>query len=542
MEIKILIVDDEEIIRDGISKKIQRVMPEASVVGKAQDANEGLEVIKSCNPNIIIVDICMPEIDGLEFISMAKEINKNLKFIIVSGYDNFEYARRGIRLGVEDYLLKPLENEQLKSVLEKLKNKLEEEQNQYSILSELKSKANYSTEFLKNKYLTDLIYYSNEFDVSNILNKLNILKVSFSKPCFTVITIVVSSIDESSPFSEKKDLPLAKFALKNMSEEILSPLGYIVSFENLKYDKQVVLIVNHEEESRSNKSFNLARLCNQLINSIKKYLKVYVAIGIGKSYSDISQVSMSYRESYTAAMQKIILGENVVISYSDIPNTGSIDFYLSNEKKLLLENYMKEGNTDKVLKIINSIFNTIKQKSLSYENIKILYIDLLLLFSKTVKEAGGSWNKIFSEDIFSESYLSRYSSLEQLSGWIKDCVSSICEYISCLKKSYGRKVIDEIKEYINNYYYTEINLNDLSNRYYLNPNYLSQLFKNEVGENFVEYLTKIRVERAKELLLNTDLKSYKIAEMVGYTNHRYFSNVFCKYIGTTPTKFREQKK
>jgi two-component system, response regulator YesN len=143
MQMKILVVDDEEIIRDGLSRKIERLIPNAVIVGKAQDANQALELVKLQHPDIVITDIRMPETDGLKFISLSKEIYKDICYIIISGYQDFEYARNAIRLGVEDYLLKPIDNDQLKEVIRKLELKIIEGLRRESMLSDLKSKANH---------------------------------------------------------------------------------------------------------------------------------------------------------------------------------------------------------------------------------------------------------------------------------------------------------------------------------------------------------------------------------------------------------------
>ena len=542
MELRILIVDDEEIIRIGIQKKIERLLPHAAIVGLAQDASEGMELIRTLNPNIIITDIRMPEIDGLKFIEMAKAFNKSLKFVIISGYQDFEYARNAIKLGVDDYLLKPIENDQLKNILLQLEASLQSESELQLSLADLKSKARSGTDFIKNKYLTDITCHGNEFDIRHIFKNLDIVGLSFPHPLFTLVTVLISGVNQASPFSGREDLSLVRFAVRNISEELLAPAGYIASFEHTRDDKQVVVIINHKNLLDLEKNFDLTGVCSKLIYSLNKYLKLSVSIGIGRSCASPEGIPDAYTESYTAAMQKITLGDNKVIPIEDVPDCNRIDFFLQEESKLLLLNYIKQGNHKKALVIIEKIFELIKKESLSYSNIKILYIDLLLLFSRTVKESGGSWDKIFREDVFSEAYLLQFQNLDSVYACLKECISSICSYLENLSKSHSKKVIDEILEFINNYYYTEVSLNELANKYFLNPNYLSQLFKAETGENFVNYLTRIRMEKARDLLLNTELKSYKIAEMVGYSVPRYFSEVFQKYFGMTPTEFREQNK
>lgn len=539
MVLRILIVDDELIIREGIGRKIERLIPNAIVIGKAQDAIEGLEIFKATRPDVIITDIRMPEIDGLQFICNVKEIDSSIKFIVISGFQDFEFARSALRLGVEDYLLKPIDNNQLIEIFKKLEKQFKDENKKEEQISKLKNNASTGIHFLKNKYLTDLLDQNDTLDNSHILKNLNLLGVNFLYNNFSVINITVSSFENMILFPDKEDISLAKFAIRNIGDEIFSNLGSVTSFELLRDEHQLIFIVNYDVNDNTEHFRDIDKLCEKVLYSVNKFLKINVTIGVGNSYIGITALSNSYLEAYTAVTQKFVLGDNRVINSKDILNINKTVYFLPEDNRILLVNYIKEGNSKRAIEIIEKVFESITNINTSYSNIKILYIDLFMLFTKTVKEVGGSCDNIFSNNIFSESHMSQYLTLKELLACIKDSVLLICGYINDLRKSHGRKVIEEIKDYINNYYYSDVNLNDLSTKYCLNSNYLSQLFKNETGETFLNFLTTVRMLKAKELLLDTDLKSYKISEMVGYNNPRYFSEVFQKNFNCTPTEFRE---
>lgn len=538
--LKILIVDDEDIIRDGLAKKILRLFPGASIIGKAPNARIALQLIEDHNPNIVITDIRMPEMDGLQLISKVRLLRKDIKFVIVSGYQDFEYARSAISLGVEDYLLKPVENDKLKEIILKLEQKLDQELYNEQYIINLKEKANQSVDFLKNKYLTDILNYGNESDVNSIFKNLSIVGINFTAKFFTVINITIPSYENNPMFPQKEDIPVLKFAIKNIAEETLSNTGTAVAFENLKMERQIVVIVCHEKALHSKENSEICRLCSSLLYSLNKYLSLPVVIGIGGSYETAAGLPNSYYDSYMAVMQRIIVGDNKVIHIENVPGSNGITYLLQEEKRILLLNHVKEGNHKKANELIDEIFSLIEKQNLSYKNIKAIYADLIILLMKTLKGIGGSWDRIFHEDILSEDFLSHYASLGSLCLWLKDCIVSICNYIGELQRSEGKKVIDEIKAYIDNYYYTEINLNTLAARYYINASYLSQLFKMELEENFIDYVTKVRIEKAMDLLKNSGFKAYKVGEMVGYNNPRYFSDLFQKCTGMTPIEFRKK--
>lgn len=540
MELRILIVDDEEIIREGVSNKIKKLVPHANIVGKAQDVNDGLDLIISSKPNIVITDICMPGVDGLEFIKRAREMDKSIKFIVISGFQDFEYARKAISLGVEEYILKPIENDQLRDIIYKIEKQMLEEKNNESAITDLKSEIRQNMDFLKNKYFSDMINHAEEFDIHQIVSKLESMDITFAKPLFTVVCIVISSFEEQSEFFLEKSLPLLKFSIRNIASEILNPLGIVTAFENLRDSRQIVILINHDSKSDAMNELEITRLSREIIFAMNKHFKISISVGIGKHCSKIDDIPGSYMQSYIAVLQRIVIGNNKVISFEKVTASNRITFFLEEEQKMILEQFIKEGNHKRSYLVIDKIFEQIEKENVPYNNIRVLLIDLFLMLSKTVREAGGNWDRIFKEDTFSENYLLRCMSLNDLKNLIKDNIETICHYINDLTKSQGKKAIDEIKEYIDQYYYSEVSLTDLANKYYLNSNYLSQLFKVEVGENFVDYLTRKRIEKSVYLLLNTEFQTYKIAEMVGYIYPRYFYDVFKKILGVTPSQYRQQ--
>ena len=533
--LKFLIVDDEAIIRNGIALKIERLIPHAVIVGKAESAEQAMEFIDAAHPDIVITDIRMPGIDGLQFIEQVKSRYSDIKFIIISGHQDFEYAKKAIVLGVEDYLLKPVKNHELKDIIDSLEKKLKKESSQKAYLNELKFKAESNTVFLRNKFLTDAVNYAGELELNQISKALSLLSVAFTRKQFTVAVLLLDDMASIPDFSAREDIPLVKFAVMNIAEEILLPLGTVVAFENLKKENQIVLVINHTDIDEK----YMFRHFEQLLEALRKVLKVTVSIGIGKSREGLSTLSESYQEAYSAAIQKVVLGPNCVVHIDSVPNSNLITFFIPENEKQQLYSFIGSRNVEKAFAAIDSVFETIKDQNISYSNVKTLCLEILIMLGRLLKESGGSIENIFQEDIFSEEYLSRCNTLDELNMLLKSCISNVSEYLADLKKSDGKKIIQEIKIHIDNYYYTNINLNDLAGKYFINLSYLSQLFKNETGEKFVDYLTRVRVEKAKALLSSTMMKSYEVAEMVGYSDPRYFSDVFLKVTGTSPTKYRE---
>lgn len=538
---KILIVDDEDIIREGLRKKISRLFPDCFTIFTAPDAVEALETIKQWVPDIIITDIRMPEVDGLKFIEIVKSIHKHVKFVIISGYQDFEYARAGIKLGVEDYLIKPVDNEQLKQIIINLKQKIAyyNESNKY--IADLKEKASMSSHLLAVKYLTDLTTYFEDSgiqDIESILNNLRSVDICFDKKYYTAICLAVQKVDDNCLFCLNTDIDLLNFSICNISQEILSEYGYTVAFENYSASGIICIILNTDNFLNEAERKKLCFSCENLLAVLKSILGVHSTAGIGKTYEKASDISASYNESYYAAMQKIISEEKIVsdICTVDINYTGT--FLMSDEKKILIKNTILNGDANKASILINELFKDIKV--VSVKSLRAFYMDIALFLMRVIQETGASREMLIPQKMLSDNFLQHINTLDKLRVHINNVVKRICEYVANIKKSDGKKIIEEISKYIDNYYYCDINLNTLSAKYYLNPCYLSQLFKTEKGINFSEYLSNIRIQKAAELLTNTDIKTHKIAEMVGYKNPRYFSELFQKHIGITPTEYRKK--
>ena len=538
---KILIVDDEDIIREGLQKKINRLFPDCFTIFTAPDAVEGLDIIKQNIPDIIITDIRMPEIDGLKFIEIVKSIHKHVKFVIISGYQDFDYARAGIKLGVEDYLVKPVDNMQLKQVILNLKQKIEYyyESNQY--IADLKEKAFMSSYLLAVKYLTDLTTcYENSDNqyIDCILNNLRSVDICFDKKYFTVISLAIHSIDRNSLFSLSTDVDLLNFCICNISQEMLSEYGYAVAFKNYSASKIICIILNTDSFFTQSQRKKLCFSCHNLLDTLKSVLGVHASAGIGKTYEKICDIPSSYTESYYATMQKIISEEKIVSDICDIDANDANTFLISDEKKLLIKNTMLNGDFKRASILINELFEN--AKVVTIKALRTFYMDIALFLMKVVQEAGTSWEIIIPQKMLSENFLHQINTLDELRAHINHIVEKICQYVTDIRKSDGKKIINDISKYIDSYYYYDINLNALSAKYYINPCYLSQLFKMEKGINFSDYLSKIRMQKAAELLKNTDIKTHKIAEMVGYKNPRYFSELFQKHMGITPTEYRKK--
>lgn len=535
---KVLIVDDELVIRKGLKNKIERLISDLTSVILAEDAFLALEIMKAEQPDVVITDIRMPEMDGLAFIEQAKKISKKTKYIIISGYQEFEYAKEAIKLNVEDYLIKPIENAKLLSVMQRIQDKLMEESEQKQQLNELKTSMKQTMSFLRSKHLTDLLEESQNYDFNAYQLLLNKVEIRFPYPCFTIITIELNPEAKIPHFNNKEDLPLVKFIINNIAEEIMNDIGKCIAFEDNKNKNLLHLIFNHPVFVDKKKNTTIYDHCNKLLEEIHQCLKIYVTIGIGNKVDSFQALNQSYLEATRALKQKFITNDTRIFCSKKEMISIESPYLLTEEKEKTVIQFIRSADSISAQKIIEDIFNNIELIGIQYSNLIMLYMDIMLMMIKAIKDQGICFDDIFEKEILSEDYISTLSNVNELKNQILNHIDRICNYLMNTRKSDGEKTIESLKNYIQQYYYLDLNLSQLSQFYFMNSNYLSQLFKKETGQGFLEYLTQIRMEQAKKLLINTQFKAYEISEMVGYNNPKYFSRAFYKYCGCTPTQFR----
>lgn len=416
---KVLIVDDETIIRKGLKNIVDWQGVGCVVCAEASDGIEGLEMIKVHLPHIIIVDIRMPGMDGIEMISNAKKIVPASKMIILSGYRDFEYVQGAIKLGAFDYILKPSKIEDITSVINRAKESLQDEQRKALQVKELKKNAEESLEILRQKLLYDLLLNIN-LDREGINNEINLCKLNIES--FRVVVVHILKNQDSS--FQGRDYE----GIINFFKEICG-VEYSIRPVALSSERLVFIV---EDSKKGIPKDDI----NEKINMYKDYVNQYYNFSIFTGISDYGSSIFELKERMQEAIKKL------KVSYGDMVN-------------------FPEDNIEKK----------------SVKNIKEGYMSL------TIKKA---------------------------------------------------------LDYINDNYCRDISLNEVAQYTNVTSYYLSRLFAKETGKNFVDYLIEIRIQKAKKLIKEDNYKTYEIAEMVGIKDPHYFSKLFKRYTGVTPTEYRDK--
>ncbi|MCX8131216.1 MAG: response regulator transcription factor [Clostridia bacterium] len=534
----IMIVDDEKIIREGLIRFIDWEKYGFNIVADAENGKKAIEIAQKVKPEIILSDIYMPIMDGIEFAKEVRQCLPETVIIFLSGYNEFNYAQRAIELGVFRYLVKPIQESELLAVLGEACEELEHRELEKTQVQKLKMLIKDSLPLLKERFFLNLV--RGKLKENEINNKLEYLNINLDADRFSCLII---SLDDYISLAEKQnedEINLIKFAVQNISGEVFSETeGLFFMFE--EKPSELGVLACHNSRNQKKYMSNIYPSLQKIKDCVWRYFKTTISIGLGRSYKSLSEVSKSYREAESALEFRTAFGKNNVLFIGDInPADRYSPLSCSFEKLNELVKTIKGGDLELSCKHVDEVLDTLKSdQNFKKDHMQIFAIELLVKLEQIVLEFDGDVVDIYGEK-FSPLMLMNYDTLEGVRLKLKELIESTLDFINSKRKAVNRNFIEKAKDFIDrNYALEDLNLGIIADNVYVSPGYLSQLFKQVVGESYIEYLTKVRINHAKRLLKETNLKAYEIAEKVGYTDSQYFSTCFKKVVGVSPTDYRD---
>lgn len=525
--LRIVIVDDEQIVLDGIKTVLESANKDWHVVGTAMNGVQGLNEIRCQKPDVVITDIKMPDMDGLEMSKLLKEEFPDIVVFVFSGYAEFNLAQKAIDLGVYNYLLKPINYEEIYTALEKAQEFIEERRRFRLEHEEQIKKLKTSIPILKEKLLFDLIHGTTSTN-DGVFYKLKYLNLSIKNTLFAVLKIDDFELITKDYSIEDKYLLL--FAVRNITEEICSQ--YSKEFFVLNdSDDSICIIMNNQ---KNDKSFIMA-LCEDIRENIHTHLRETVSIGIGRFVERLEELQLAYSDGLMAIQGSLFKSKNVTVHIEEIlESIPPASYSIAMEKSII--NAVKSGDYQLTLKEFDIIAKHLNTSSLEY--IKRVCYEIYVSLNRSLYESGINTEDILRDkyDIFSK--LSNCTYTKEVFILVSNVFKLLAENVSNQKQSHRTKIVGAVIKYMEENFSNNISLKEASEKVYLNINYLSEIFKAEIGENFTEYLKKLRVRKAINLLSRLDLKIYQISEMVGYSDPKHFSQVFKEITGVSPKDYK----
>jgi two-component system, response regulator YesN len=527
--INLMIVDDEERARIGIRTLIDWQSHGINIVAEARDGAEALELLREHHVDILLTDIRMPVIDGLVLIERVASDYPQIKCVIMSGYDEFAYAKKALAIGASEYLLKPSRRQEILDVILKLRAEIELEKEQDRTLQQLKTGFRESFPLLQEKTLSRLVMADNP-PYDRLLANLHINGFEFPYLFYGIIVLQIDNFHLMQRKYSNEDIELFKYGLKNIAEETLSSLSRCAVFE---HQDDIILIFNAEDWIGTEK---LIPYVEKVQYNIKNYLKFSVSAGIGSVDKDIRHLITSYREAVRALDMKYVIGSETIVDYKETvdDDPARTSYPLSQERAILKA--VMAGDQAGILARLNEFNEALKPESTSKEHVLKSTLALVFALYRFCIEKNINTNEVFGQNLAELTHIVEHSSMDYIMQALSDALLKVSEQLTVKKNN--NKLFQSVLAYIQQNYNKDISRETVSREVFITPGYLSLLFKQEMKTNFLDYMHKIRIDEACKLLHNRSLKLSDIAHNVGYNDEKYFFQVFKKYIGMTPNQYR----
>ena len=520
---KLLIVDDEKIVRDAVTFIINSEFKEVIEFDSAKSGREAIEKCGHFNPDIVLMDIRMPGINGMKAISEIKKTKSNTIFIVVSAYEQFEYAKEAIQLGVNDYILKPIIKKNLVSTIENVIKKLTIEKEKKK--AELENIENYQNliPFIEHGFIYSILL--GESYGSKLVKYKELLGLNETGGYIMILESKangnLTNYKEMLEHGGKREYyKVIKDAFKYKCNCFIGPLMI----------NRIVVFISSNFKAGNIGRVKAYEIASYVVNKLKGYSNEFsLNIGIG-SYKTINNISCSYEEALRALRYYKDKG---FAHIKDITVEGvNITEYPKDQENRLVEMIMnadEEGAFDAFNNIYIWILKNYKD---SCSEGKWKLMELMMTIDRIVFDFGiVDENKNY---LFNMNNIEEYLLLESL---CRERIMYIIKNISELQKKKTNRIIVDAKLFIDENFSEEITLEEISRVVCVSPQYFSRLFKEETSKNFIEYLTKVRIDRAKELMKNSNLSIKEICFKTGYADPNYFSHIFKKTEKLTPSEY-----
>lgn len=538
MSVKLLVVDDEFIIREGIKTKMDWNRLGVELVAVAENGYEALETLKAGPVDILITDIRMPVMDGIQLSREAMKLHPNLKIIILTGYEEFEYAKQALELSALSYMLKPFTKQELEDTILLAKREIIGHRTVESHLKITMERLEQSFPLLKERYLNQLV--SERLPLKEIKSRLQLVDIHFQSDTFAVMIVELDKTDGLEQLPEHDgNSELLQLVVKDEAEQYLQTVQPSVVFSGL--NSHIVCIIDIVKSDKHDELFELAENMKAYIENT---LQVSVSVGIGGIKHGIKGIPESFREAMEAIEYRFLVGKSSIIpiDYINIQSEQTIAGLSDSHAERIIA-VVRSGNKLGIRGELDAIFTTIKEmKTSSISDIKLYMKEFLVKTITRLLHSSIRLRDMYSRDYDPYSLVDDYQTINDMHKGIRTLYFDISDYIRDKRGNKQRKVIEKaIEEIQANYDNENLSIQMLSEQLQMNTSYLSRLFKQEAGNTFTEFLAKYRIEKAKQYLVETTLRVSEITYRVGLKDPFYFSTLFKKYVGQNPTDYREQR-
>ena len=510
---KLMIVEDEKSTRLGLKECVDWDQYEIEVAAEASNGMSALEQLQHFDVDIVLTDIVMPLMDGIELVRQIRQQKIPVKVVFISGYWDMSYLKSAFQMDAVDYVLKPIKLDELMNVMKKVVGICKKEQAEKNVMKDLSKKLAASLPLLREQFITEILlgYIRNKDQIMQRATFLNLSTIK--EEMYTVATVQLNyELDMEYSHSETVSGSLEELELQRMGvkEIISSCLKRSYHFFAMTIKESYVSFIIKSPNSITYSEVMV--IADQIQKKILNIMNIQVLIGIGEEVSSIVNLNQSFQKSMRSLEQAYFLGDGGVIHFTDINKGNDISVYYPYDIQEKILNAVRLGKAEEISPMLDLLIQELQSNaSVSIDYVRISCLELMLLAEKIILENNNNQNQSTRK---ANQWIKalQMKTMRQVIEWTAQQLKNITKEIDFNQNKRSKSIIECIKEEVNSKYQEGITIQELADKYYFTPNYLSMLFKKETGQTFNEYLTNKRINKAKSLILNSSSKLYEIAK------------------------------
>ncbi len=531
----VLLVDDEEDVIRIIMKKLDWESMGLVIIGHAANGVEALEMAEELSPDIVMTDIKMPYMDGLTLCRKLKELSRTIRVIIFSGFDEFEYAKEAIKMEAEEYLLKPVNAVELKEVFERVKKDLDRELDEKRNTDKLRAYYMDSLPVLQESFYMALL--EGRIAPEQIGRYMENYQVHLQGPYYVVTVLHISQ--QSLEEENQMDPFLQAVSVRRFAEEqaearwrsrVVIYLGDIIMISQMNSREEMLEYTNEMD-----------RLCRMA----KKVCNARITAGIGYLCDNLEQLPLSYQGAKQAVSYRVLYGNTRAISISEVEPAEHAELNWEDAYSSYIQRIMRKvrvGEQDGLEEAISQFTEWLSGEQLSMQKYRIVMMELVAELFRFTASHGLNPENVFggNGDVYGQ--VLQMESAEVLDRWLRRVCANLQNDVVNERQDSTKLFVKNAEEYVKEHFADQnLSVDEVCRKLNVSAAYFSTIFKKETGKTFVRYLTDYRMEKAVNMLMTGNEKTYVIAEKVGYAEPNYFSYVFKKQFGMSPSKYKAER-
>ncbi|WP_127580569.1 response regulator [Paenibacillus koleovorans] len=534
---KLLIVDDEPTVRMGLRTYFDWAAYGIEVCEEADDGDVALEAAEKIRPDIVLTDVRMPAMDG---ITLSKELRKRfpeIKIIFVSGHDDADYLKSAMKVSAIDYIFKPVNLQELRAVVERVVAVLDGERTQQRMMEDMSEKLKASMPLLREKFLMSLVSQGAS-RTERIPSRLEFLGLRLpERASYWVLVLSVDRLADWQESRSEQDWQLLTYAVQNVCQELIDQHLNGYAFE-LRSGEFVGILYEGEAEEAEERLFALA---SAMRDNLQKWLKMSVTIGMGERVATPEALTVSFQQAREAAERKWYMGQNQILTMDSLePERDSLfRFDMAQSGKLVSS--LNAADPEQVASELEELFEGLAHNRRDgFKYARNVCMQLVLLAGQLMLELNILSREMSEQETMLQEKLFRAETIADLKALVTAYLKLVCSSIQEKRCGKASNLVERVRAVIERRYADNtLTVAEIGKEVFLTDTYVSLLFKQETGRTVNEYLTHVRIEKAKELLRNPIHKFYDVCYAVGYADPSYFSKLFKKVTGSTPSAYRE---